>query len=158
MCVCVFKPNAIAFILMQERSRDSDCCQVLHYSSLIPLSLSLSLSMLVMVFLIFSLHLMFTTIPQHLKFLSVFLLFCPLSLSLSRSLSLIPSAAFLAVGSSYPHNGSNSLSKGNMRSVWCFICLFSTHLSYSRPVLPSFCFYFWASIWPRANSMSSLVC
>lgn len=71
---------------------------------------------------------MFTRLPQHIILLSLFFLFfCPYLLS--RSLSLIPSAAYLAVGSSYPHNGSNSLSKGNTWSLWCFICLYSTHLS-----------------------------
>ncbi len=104
VCLCLSKPNAIAFILMQERSRDSDSCQVLHYSSLIPLSLflplSLSLSMLVMVFLIFSLHLVFTTIPQHLIFL--FLFFCPLFLSspLQHFLLLVPLVPIMALTAS----------------------------------------------------------
>jgi len=111
--VCVFKPNENDFILIQDCSQDSDCCQVLHYSSFIPLFLS----PLVMMFH-FLPHWIFTRFPQDIILLS----FPSLS---SRS------AAFLAVGSPYPHNGSNSLSKGNTVCLMLYLSIFHSSVVYS---------------------------
>uniref|UniRef100_A0A8C1C504 Trafficking protein, kinesin binding 2 n=1 Tax=Cyprinus carpio carpio TaxID=630221 RepID=A0A8C1C504_CYPCA len=81
-------------------------------------------------------------------FLSIY--YFSLSSLSSSVLSLIPSAAFLAVGSSYPHNGSNSLPKGVCVCVACvglaiwhvgvlahsFLFFYSIHIYFMSVSLP----------------------